>query len=50
MDFNIRFVAMNDSGTEDSEVLEYVRRQRKGGSDSDMNRWLGKLMPGRAEQ
>jgi phospholipid/cholesterol/gamma-HCH transport system ATP-binding protein len=50
MDFNIRFVAMNDSGTEDSEVLEYVRRQRKGGSDSAMNRWLGKLMPGRAER
>jgi phospholipid/cholesterol/gamma-HCH transport system ATP-binding protein len=49
MDFNLRFVAMNDSGTEDAAVLEYVRQARKA-TPSALSRFFGGLMGGRAER
>jgi phospholipid/cholesterol/gamma-HCH transport system ATP-binding protein len=49
MDFNLRFVAMSDSGTEDATVQAYVREQRKG-APSALGRFFGGLMGGRAER
>ncbi len=49
MDFNLRFVAMNESGTEDAAVRQYVRDQRKA-APSGLGRLFGGLMGGRAGQ